>query len=144
MTCCSRTFPRSCSRSSGWMGSPTAVMDSSTRASGPTSAARLAVAMGDRGGLTLFGSRAEQHRLLAEHLTAEYRVKTEGRGRVVDEWKQRPERGDNHWFDGLVGCAVAASLQGVTLPGTEAVRSLRSAERLSLAEYARRARQKTR
>ena len=41
--------------------------------------ARLAVAMGDRGCLSLFGDQAEQHRLLAEHLTAEYRVKTEGR-----------------------------------------------------------------
>jgi hypothetical protein len=59
------------------------------------------------------------HRLFAEHLTAEYRVKTEGRGRTVDEWKPRPERGDNHWLDCLVGCAVAASMQGVVLPGTD-------------------------
>ncbi|GIW56313.1 MAG: hypothetical protein KatS3mg082_2717 [Nitrospiraceae bacterium] len=83
--------------------------------------ARLAVAMGDRGCLSLFGDRPEQHRLFAEHLTAEYRVKTEGRGRTVDEWKQRPERGDNHWFDCLVGCAVAASMQGVVLPGTDGI-----------------------
>ena len=66
--------------------------------------ARLAVAMGDRGCLSLFGDNPDQHRLLAEHLTAEYRVKTEGRGRTVDEWKLRPERSDNHWFDCLVGC----------------------------------------
>ena len=52
-------------------------------------------------------------------LTAEYRVKTEGRGRTVDEWKMRPERSDNHWLDCLVGCAVAASMQGVVLPGTD-------------------------
>ena len=81
--------------------------------------ARLAVAMGDRGCLSLFGDAAETHRLFAEHLTAEYRVKTEGRGRTVDEWKMRPERGDNHWFDCLVGCAVAASMQGVALGGRE-------------------------
>ena len=49
--------------------------------------ARLAVPMGDRGCLSLFGDKPEQHRLFAEHLTAEYRVKTEGRGRTVDEWK---------------------------------------------------------
>lgn len=42
-------------------------------------------------------------------------MKTEGRGRTVDEWKQRPERGDNHWLDGVVGCAVAASIQGAVL-----------------------------
>jgi phage terminase large subunit GpA-like protein len=74
--------------------------------------ARLATPLGDRGSLSLFGDRPERHRLLAEHLTAEYRVKTEGRGRTVDEWKQRPERGDNHWFDCLVGAALAASLHG--------------------------------
>ena len=60
-----------------------------------------------------------QHRLLAEHLTAEYRVKTEGRGRTVDEWKLRPEASENHWLDCLVGCAVAASIQGAVLPGTD-------------------------
>ncbi|MBC7238286.1 MAG: hypothetical protein H5T69_20795, partial [Chloroflexi bacterium] len=42
--------------------------------------ARLATSMGDRGCLSLFGDRPEQHRLFAEHLTAEYRVRTEGRG----------------------------------------------------------------
>jgi len=82
--------------------------------------ARLAVPMGDRGCLSLFGRDAEAHRLLAEHLTAEYRVRTEGRGRVVDEWRMRPEAQDNHWLDGLVGCAVAASIQGAILPGTDA------------------------
>lgn len=81
--------------------------------------ARLAVAMGDRGCLSLFGDKPDQHRLFAEHLIAEYRVKTEGRGRTVDEWKQRPERGDNHWLDCVVGCAVAASIQGVSLPNTQ-------------------------
>lgn len=79
--------------------------------------ARLAVAMGDRGCLSLFGDRPEQHRLFAEHLTAEYRVRTEGRGRTVDEWKLRVSGADNHWLDCLVGCAVAASIQGVSLPG---------------------------
>lgn len=80
--------------------------------------ARLAVAIADRGCLSLFGRKAEQHRLLAQHLTAEFRVRTEGRGRSVDEWKLRPAKPDNHWFDGLVGCAVGASIQGVCLSGT--------------------------
>lgn len=81
--------------------------------------ARLAVPMGDRGCLSLFGRDSDPHRLLAEHLTAEYRVKTTGRGRTVDEWKLRPERTDNHWLDCLVGCAVAAAMQGAVLPGTD-------------------------
>ena len=82
--------------------------------------ARLAVPMGDPGCLSVFGSGAAEHRLFAEHITAEYRVKTEGRGRTVDEWKLRPEASDNHWLDCLVGCAAAASIQGAILPGTDA------------------------
>jgi len=102
--------------------------------------ARLAVAMGDRGCLSLFGENPDQHRLLAEHLTAEYRVRTEGRGRTVDEWKQRPERGDNHWFDCLVGCAVAASVQGSVLEGSGGKVVPLKRERLSFAELQRKQR----
>ena len=101
--------------------------------------ARLAVPMGERGCLSLFGEKPEMHRLFAEHLTAEYRVRTEGRGRSVDEWKQRPERPDNHWFDCLVGCAVAASIQGVVLSGTDEQVPARR-QRVSFAELQRRKR----
>jgi len=79
--------------------------------------ARLAVPMGDPGCLSLFGRKPEAHRLLADHLTSEYRVKTEGRGRTVDEWKLRVDGLDNHWLDCLVGCAVAASMGGAAPPG---------------------------
>ncbi|NJL31982.1 MAG: hypothetical protein HC898_10310, partial [Phycisphaerales bacterium] len=85
--------------------------------------ARLAVAMGDPGCLSLFGRKPAEHQLLAQHLTAEYRVQTQARvpgGRVVDEWKIRAGGPDNHWLDCLVGCAVAASVQGAVLPGTDA------------------------
>ena len=98
--------------------------------------ARLAVPMGDKGCLSLFGRDPEAHRLLAEHLTAEYRVKTEGRGRVVDEWKLRPEAVENHWLDCLVGCAVAASVQGAVLPGTDAREAVRRA-RVKLSDIQR-------
>ncbi|NQU22268.1 MAG: hypothetical protein HQ567_13375 [Candidatus Nealsonbacteria bacterium] len=74
---------------------------------------------GDKGCLSLFGSKPDQHRLFAEHITAEYRVKTQGRGRTVDEWKLRPSAVDNHWLDCLVGSAVAASIQGAVLFGTD-------------------------
>ena len=68
----------------------------------------------------MFGDNPTLHRLFAEHITAEYRVKTEGRGRTVDEWKLRAAAVDNHWLDCLVGCGVAASIQGAILPGTDA------------------------
>jgi hypothetical protein len=93
--------------------------------------ARLAVPMGDPGCLSLFGSKPDPHRLLAEHMTSEYRVKTEGRGRTVDEWKVRVEGLDNHWLDCLVGCAVAASMHGAVLFGTDAVAAPRRRIRLS-------------
>ena len=99
--------------------------------------ARLAVAMGDRGCLSLFGDKPDLHRLFAEHLTAEYRVKTQGRGRTVDEWKMRASATDNHWLDCLVGCAVAASMQGVVLPETETGAAPRK-QRVSFAELQRR------
>ena len=66
-------------------------------------------------------------------------VKTSGRGRTVDEWKLRPERADNHWFDGLVGCAVAASIQGAALIGMGVV-APNKRERVSFAELQRRKR----
>ena len=33
----------------------------------------------------------------------------------------RPECHDNHWLDGVVGCAVAASMCGCVLAGTDKV-----------------------
>ena len=95
--------------------------------------ARLAVAMGDRGCLSLFGSSTNQHRLLADQLTAEYRVKTQGRGRSVDEWKLRPDQPDNHWLDCLVGAAVAASIEGAVLFGTDGVVKVKR-KRIKLSE----------
>jgi phage terminase large subunit GpA-like protein len=85
--------------------------------------ARLATPIGDKGCLSLFGRKAEEHRLLAEHLAAEYRVKTEGRGRRVEEWRLRPSAVDNHWLDCLVGCAAAASVQGIVLFGADGGRT---------------------
>ncbi|HSW63974.1 MAG TPA: terminase gpA endonuclease subunit [Dissulfurispiraceae bacterium] len=85
--------------------------------------ARFAVAMGDRGCLSLFGrNQPGLHRLFSDHIVAEYAVETAGRGRRVTEWKARPGSPDNHWFDCLVGCAAGASIRGFGLPGAEPVR----------------------
>ena len=103
--------------------------------------ARLAVPMGDPGCLSLFGGGGggagggADHRLVAEHLTSEFRVVTQGRGREVDEWKLRTPGADNHWLDCLVGCAVGASLQGAILFGTDVKR--RPRRRVSFSELQR-------
>lgn len=74
----------------------------------------LGITMGDPGCLSLYAHREQDHhRLLAEHLTAEYSVRTRGRDREVNEWRIRPGRYDNHWFDCIVGCAVGAAMSGM-------------------------------
>ena len=80
------------------------------------SAARLRLTLGDPEAITL---HAGDHDMLIEHLTSEYPVRTEARGRVVDEWKLDNRR-ENHWWDCLVGSAVAASIAGVHPVATEA------------------------
>lgn len=102
--------------------------------------ARLAIPLGAAGCLSLFGDRQDRHRLLADHLTAEYRVRTTGRGRTVDEWKLKPARPDNHWLDCLVGAAVAASIRGCSLPEMPAAQPTRR-PRVSFAEMQARRRQ---
>ena len=83
--------------------------------------AGLAMPAGDPGAITLWGKKAETHELFAEHVAgSESWIETSGYGRTLHEWKERPTRPDNHWFDGLVGCAVAASMLGAKTPGMEA------------------------
>lgn len=103
--------------------------------------ARLLVAIGDAGCLSVFGDRPDQHRMLWDQWTAEYFVRTTGRGREVDEWKQRPDRPDNHLWDCIVGAAVAASMQGCVLEGVGgAEQRSRSRGRKSFAQMQRRRR----
>lgn len=78
-------------------------------------AARMRLALGDPEAIALHKG---EHDLFVEHCVAEYPVRVESRGRVVDEWKMSGR--DNHWWDCLVGCAVAASIAGVTPSATEA------------------------
>jgi len=79
---------------------------------------RWRVALGDPGCLSVYGKIPEHVRMFSEHMVSEYSIRTEGRGRVVDEWAMRPGRTENHFWDCLVGCAVAASEQGITLTGS--------------------------
>ncbi len=76
--------------------------------------ARMGVSQGSPGSISLFGTTPDLHRMFADHLTAEYRVRVEAKGRTVDEWKDKPNS-ENHWLDCVVGAAVAASIQGASL-----------------------------
>jgi hypothetical protein len=96
--------------------------------------ARMSTAMGDRGCLSLWGTKPEEHRMFADQLCSEFRVRTQGRGREVDEWKWRPERPDNHFLDCLTGCFVAASIQGTALAETEQARPKSTGPRKTFGE----------
>lgn len=78
---------------------------------------RLSTEPGTSGSLVLYHADPHEHATLAKHIKAEYPVRTKGKGREVDEWKLKPDRPDNHWFDCLVGCCVAASVEGCKLEG---------------------------
>ncbi len=93
---------------------------------------RLRVPMGDKSCLSLFGKIPAAHRMLADHIAAEYGVRTEGRGRTVVEWKCLPGR-DNHLGDCVVGAAAAASFLGVTLDTDKPVKpkTVRRGKRVS-------------
>jgi phage terminase large subunit GpA-like protein len=96
--------------------------------------ARLAALEGNAGALMLYGRKPNEHRLIAAHLTAEHRIRTQGRGRTVDEWKLPPSQPDNHWLDCLVGASVAASMQGASLASAGHGAADRPRRRLKLSE----------
>jgi hypothetical protein len=99
---------------------------------------RLRVADGSQGCLRLFGRpRITDHKLFADHLTAEHPERVESKTRVVDEWRLRPGR-ENHFLDNLVGAAVAASVEGASLMGTDAPVKRQRRQAVKLSEVQRR------
>lgn len=98
---------------------------------------RLAVPLGEKGCMSLWQST--RHRWFADQLTAERPVRVTGPDRTVDEWELRPGAPDNHYLDCFVGCCVAASMLGVTLPGTEAtpVSNIRRGQPMRISELRR-------
>lgn len=103
---------------------------------------RFAVPVGDPGTLHIFQGKHHSHRMLVEQLTSEYPIRTEGRGRIVEQWEQRAEHTDNHWLDGLVGNAVSASIIGAVLDGTASPRSMSHQKPMSFAEMKKQAKRK--
>jgi hypothetical protein len=93
--------------------------------------ARLRMAPTSRGSLSLWGRETRTHEMFADHLTAEYPVATAGRNRKLDQWKEKPGSPDNHLFDCLVGCAVAASMLGTEIGGATATAAAKPKVRLS-------------
>jgi hypothetical protein len=81
---------------------------------------RLLVGLADDGALTFWGKKPVEHELIAEHLVRSEIPDTKTSktyGRSVEEWTHRISKPDNHWLDCLVGCAVAANMLGLAVPG---------------------------
>lgn len=68
--------------------------------------------LGSKRKITLFP--AQDHALLADHIASEYAdaYTNERTGLRTNLWAKRPAA-ENHWWDCLVGCAVAASVSGI-------------------------------
>jgi len=69
--------------------------------------------IGSASSFHFFGEKIYEHPLFSTHLLAEHRTPTWGQGRRVEVWTMKPGETENHWFDGLVGTAVAASILGI-------------------------------
>jgi hypothetical protein len=70
----------------------------------------------DRGSLSLFGLKSGIHQMFSEHLTNEDVVMVQAGENKVYEWSEKVNSPDNHFFDCMVGCAVAASFIGIKKP----------------------------
>ena len=77
-------------------------------------AERIRTPEGATGCLRIHSPGPAGHTLLADHFGAEYpvRVQRDTQERIINEWKDKPNR-DNDWWDCLVGCGVAASVLGI-------------------------------
>jgi Phage terminase large subunit (GpA) len=98
--------------------------------------ARLAVALGDRGCLSLYGDRADEHELFARHLTAERPKQVSVGSRAVWEWEVRLGC-ENHYLDVATMCAVAACHLGAMVPEAAAVLPKPKSRQVSYADMQR-------
>jgi hypothetical protein len=106
---------------------------------------RIAIADGARTSLTFFGDDPTAHQMLLDHLYSEFRSREYGQTtkRTVDEWTVRGNQ-DNDLWDCLVGCAAAASVQGVALENIHRPMKSAKPQTVSFAEMQRRAKEKVR
>lgn len=73
----------------------------------------LALAPGEPGSLSLYGTSKSAHRMISEHLSAETAKLVEYSTNKVVEWGVNLNRPDNHFFDAVVYNFAAASSLGM-------------------------------
>lgn len=75
---------------------------------------KFALGSGEKGSLSFWGSDKRFHRMVSEHCNAETVQLVSAGENEVNEWREKPARPDNHFFDCLVGATLAASTLGLT------------------------------
>ena len=83
---------------------------------------RLVAVEGERGCLTLFSGRAEDHALFFNHLTSQYYRRLKTRDAELEEWDLLPGRKEDHWWDCLCLTVVGNAMEGGTLDEVAPVR----------------------
>lgn len=96
----------------------------------------LSTTCGERGSISLFAQQPHRHEKFASHLRAETRRRLEVNGERADFWDGG---GENDWFDTLVGCTVAASIEHCTHFGEAAPKKTGRGMKLSELRNQRRA-----
>ena len=101
-------------------------------------AGRLKIAKEDPTAITIHTGKP--HDLLADHLASEFPTRAVSNERACDLWTLTPGQ-DNHWWDCLVGSAVAASFLGVEAVGATVMDRHRARKVVTSEELAARARE---
>lgn len=99
-------------------------------------AGRLKLPATDSTAITIHSGK--DHSLLADHFASEYPTRAISKERAADLWTLTPGQ-DNHWWDCLVGSAVAASFAGVEAVGATIMDRHKARKVVSSEELAARA-----
>lgn len=73
----------------------------------------FSASLGEIGGMSIFGTTPELHKMFADHFAGEAAVFVESGKNKVYEFIAKPGKPDNHFFDCMVGCKAAASSIGI-------------------------------
>jgi hypothetical protein len=101
---------------------------------------RIRIAPNDPGGWSLYGTNPRMHEPFAEHWCSQEREWRQLGDYGKWHWQVKPGSPDDHWWDCSCGCAAAASMLGIAVPGVYQKPSMAQGPRPSLAELARRSR----
>jgi len=90
---------------------------------------RVKAPFGYPSNISLWGNQGNLHRKFADHICSEYKeIVNHKEYGDIEKWLVRPGH-ENHWFDCLIGCCVAASMQGITIPGMEPVKKRKAGKK---------------